>query len=1461
MNLKNTLALMLILGIEFAYSQNQNVIPPSPNSSALGKYVDNPVSLYTGTPDIHIPLYEMKLKNFTLPIGLSYHAAGIKVEEAASNIGLGFVLAASGVIARAVKDIPDDYKAPYCPDTWNGAGVEPDCRNGIFHTGKNIHDVDIIDAYNQDLSNNDYSLNNIFARFFNIELNPFQGFAYKKLGDSEPDIFYFNFCGKSGRFVFQVINGVRTIKLLSDYDLKITHTLDIDGKINQFEITDDLGNIYLFSAVEESRNLIESNGFPSSFEVDQGVRLYEIPSNTSLTVFNSSWYLTKITTPYQDIIDFTYADEVTNSLEQGVEQTLFNLSTDYETYDPNINWGFPLIAESRTVLNGKRLSTIENENFKIVFESALSRQDMWGYDAEKFPKAITGLTIYSKQPTLTRIKRYAFTQDYFESPVISSFAVGSYVYYYNAADDPSTVNDGLRDNMNIFFKRLRLRNIIEYGMADISAMPPVSFEYKYDGFPGYSASERLPYRFSYQQDLWGYYNGASGNTKSLIPKLYVYPNMFTDSRRFSVYKRNIYTGSEYTLAGANRLPSASLMDIGVLTKINYPTGGYTKYEYEPHVFRDGNEEFTGGGIRIKKITKNDGINDIIYNYSYLNSDNTSSGNIVSMPVYAICDGSGMLYPINGTQSSYRANSTRFSQPQAPLGNTKGSNIGYRKVIEYISGNGKIEYEYSVPATWYERNDAVSPTPQADCSTTENGTCDNLYAATEVYDLFPHSYLRSGFFDLSMNPATINSFPFPENPNYDWNRGYLLSKKTYNETSDIVKSEIFSYNIWYRNAQTTANKVYGLKFGKYYPRHANPASNDPMPVGSIGGCFRVAKYSYLTDVQKVLASKTETDYQVGTGNTISKTTTYRYDGLNHLNQTQINEQISNGDELVTKLKYPYDYTFNGPGTSMEGVSILRQKSMYSIPVETSFFVKKSGVEYLKTSNLTTYLSVDNMPLIKREWKIETPSLLSDFTPSSLDGTTGIFTKDFRYTEKVNIIQYDDQGNILTQQKANDFKISYQWGYNNTYPVAEVSNAQYFDAVYNDQPHSTALTIPTGLNEATATLTTYDGTIELNLDAHPGKTYSLEYSLVGPVVKSGTLCASSSSTPCQSNHYQSATFNDMPAGTYTLYLYYYGSDPDVFRRVSYTYPRRQLTTPATQEFFYEGFEENGNATATPFAGKKYHTGDYTVPFTMPNSRSYKVNYRYLEDGAWKSITKSFTNNMTLSEGSAIDEVRVYPVDALMTTYTYDPLIGMTSRCDASNRITYYEYDGFGRLLLVKDQDRNILKKICYNYTGQPESCPPSINAQQSQSFRKNNCTGCQVGSLVTYTVPANTYRSNTSQADADQQALDDIAANGQAYANSHGTCGPPLNAVLNATSNISSDVYITLTNNCTGTNYNYTLNANSTQTLGSFPSGTYTVYMSSSAICTYMINGYSQTSGSGVNFFNIVIDGSASVWVIN
>ncbi|MDR0505312.1 MAG: RHS repeat protein [Dysgonamonadaceae bacterium] len=54
-----------------------------------------------------------------------------------------------------------------------------------------------------------------------------------------------------------------------------------------------------------------------------------------------------------------------------------------------------------------------------------------------------------------------------------------------------------------------------------------------------------------------------------------------------------------------------------------------------------------------------------------------------------------------------------------------------------------------------------------------------------------------------------------------------------------------------------------------------------------------------------------------------------------------------------------------------------------------------------------------------------------------------------------------------------------------------------------------------------------------------------------------------------------------------------------------------------------------------------------------------------------------------------------NAQVTTYTYRPLVGMTSKTDPDGVKTTYEYDAFGRLQYVKDENDNVIENYKYNY----------------------------------------------------------------------------------------------------------------------------------------------------------------------
>ncbi|MFT3705077.1 MAG: hypothetical protein QM802_22105 [Agriterribacter sp.] len=183
-----------------------------------------------------------------------------------------------------------------------------------------------------------------------------------------------------------------------------------------------------------------------------------------------------------------------------------------------------------------------------------------------------------------------------------------------------------------------------------------------------------------------------------------------------------------------------------------------------------------------------------------------------------------------------------------------------------------------------------------------------------------------------------------------------------------------------------------------------------------------------------------------------------------------------------------------------------------------------------------------------------------------------------------------------------------------------------------------------------------------------------------------------------------------------------------------PIAEITNASSTEVAYTSFEADGAgnwtgittanivSNTTGITGTKYYTLNTTgVSIAgLSSTKKYTVTY-WSKNGAYtvsgasdagypkniRTVTLSgvswtlwehrvgSTTSITVSGTGAIDELRLCPADAQMSTYTFVPLIGMSTKNDANNRIAYYEYDPFGRLKLVKDMNGHVLKTMDYKY----------------------------------------------------------------------------------------------------------------------------------------------------------------------
>lgn len=354
-----------------------------------------------------------------------------------------------------------------------------------------------------------------------------------------------------------------------------------------------------------------------------------------------------------------------------------------------------------------------------------------------------------------------------------------------------------------------------------------------------------------------------------------------------------------------------------------------------------------------------------------------------------------------------------------------------------------------------------------------------------------------------------------------------------------------------------------------------------------------KYSDTRAWQTVkLPNKTEI---VENGN-LTLTTLYEYNSK--LQVIKKEEQDSKGGTLVTQYKYPSDYSPSQPYKEMVC------RNMINPVVEESISKNNANLQ----RNKTNYGFWDGS-----NWSTDAESLV---VPRSIESQVGAGAIDNR----INYQSYDDRGNVTSLSKDGGPLVSYLWGYNKQYPIAQITNAQPAAVIYTD--------------------------FENPIDYFPIGTAVRDWSvpLAPPNPNIRVWFSFDSFNGRQSCRPPSLTSREVPTGNYVLSFYAKGNGSIAVNGI-------QKTTTS-------------------------NWAHYLV--RLPNMSSVVIN-----------------NN---NGGVLIDDLYLYPESAFLATYTYKPLVGMTSSTDAKGEATFYEYDSFQRLKTVKNSEGNILKNYNYHYKTQ-------------------------------------------------------------------------------------------------------------------------------------------------------------------
>lgn len=269
------------------------------------------------------------------------------------------------------------------------------------------------------------------------------------------------------------------------------------------------------------------------------------------------------------------------------------------------------------------------------------------------------------------------------------------------------------------------------------------------------------------------------------------------------------------------------------------------------------------------------------------------------------------------------------------------------------------------------------------------------------------------------------------------------------------------------------------------------------------------------------------------------------------------------------------------------------------------------------------------------------------------------------------------------------------------------------------------------------------------------------------------------------------------------------------------------------------------------------DYYITYWTTNNNAFSIDgtisgYPKLlkSKGGWKCFEHKISskNQVIILGDGYIDEVRIYKVGAIMETYSYTPLIGMSSLCDANNNLSFYEYDNFNRLSIIRDQNNNIIKKICYNYAGQPEDCLSPCPPNSTPIWQNTTDLRCQQGSC------GNTGIQEQRQININpcSSATEQWVSIGQNLS----TC-PIQSCVTVFSNNVNSYTGFTATYSNGTNNYSFAVSANSgLQTMGNIPGGTYTLTIVRTTGQPFYLNFYSgckisSIAGTSAIFNNVIV----------
>lgn len=955
----------------------QKIIPLSPNTAAFARYGEIPVSNFTGTINLTVPIYTIKTNEFTVPIELSYHSGGNKVETIAPSVGLGWSLGTIPAITRSVNGIADEV--------------------GFFNEflGLSARELNL-------LSYDDFRKVRYVDALTTGE------------ADSEPDIFYFNILGKSGKFIF-------------DQEQNKFVTLDE----SQIKITFNNG---YFTVISE-------DGYEYTFFE----REITYSDNAQTT---TAWYVSKIVSPSKkEEIAFQYGTEnqtftslspVTKVVHAGIG---LQVNTDIVTKVPisvfttisskplekiTFNGGIIEFNKNTTgrldLQGGFDLNNIvvKDATNKQIFKYLLQYKYIFGGSSNTYEPTINKWMILEKVKnisSLTTPNEYSFTYNESAVPLSRKSPAQDYWGYYNGANSnqdliPTTFYRGIQ---SVGADRTVNPVASQFGILKKVVYPSGGYsEFDYESNTTSQSGHNLPK--SYIKD-YGSIEGGGPFTPG---------DIYTDESETFI----INNPPELFLNGNNPIGGA-YVNFDMQCYGCKLIEGVADANIYFQLIREATPTSPYKIIYINRNRQENYLENGTYKIKAYVSTTLSNLKISGFHVVA----SWKILDPNPNPNRYIGGLRVYEIRNYTAASQKPFIKRYKYTLDYNSelSSGMV---FSEPTFLFEDdiNIGDSNSEGRGCS---SGICSGVYHRFKSYNniqQITHSGSTVGYltvFEESDMPdktgvtkylythATddVNStFPFPPSTSMELFRGQPREIWQYKKDNRgeliATESKEFEYSVPSSTEQVgLLETVTGVKVGRFsfLPNSYNFYNS-----------YSTAEYTISTNKNLLTTEITTKYFDKGYSST---TKNYIYDSKNHLKLTSETTSNSTAGKQEAKYFYPDDPEMAAKPFRNELIAANR----ISLPIVT-----KSLDNGIKIAEQETGYKND----------ATTGNLLLPKFIYSNKGSDNINTvKD----NKIIFDLYDNKGNILQYTPENGIPVSIIWGYNQTQPIAKIENALYSSQV--------------------------------------------------------------------------------------------------------------------------------------------------------------------------------------------------------------------------------------------------------------------------------------------------------------------------------------------------------------------------------------------------------------------------------